>query len=75
MKDLEPCKKLIEKANGILGYDILELCLNGPEEKLEETKYCQPAMFVANCCAVLASVSTDVSPSPSWRNYAWRSQK
>merc|ERR1712217_707191 len=30
----------------ILGYDILEICLKGPESKLEETKYCQPAMFI-----------------------------
>lgn len=52
VKDLEPCKKLIDKANAILGYDILDLCLNGPEEKLEETKFCQPAMFLANACAL-----------------------
>jgi len=52
VKDLEPCKKLIDQANEILGYNLLDLCLNGPEEKLEETKYCQPAMFLANCCAL-----------------------
>lgn len=51
-KDLEPCKVLIEKANEILGYDLLKICLEGPEEKLEETKYCQPAMFLANACAL-----------------------
>mmetsp|Transcript_83118 Transcript_83118/g.238791 ORF Transcript_83118/g.238791 Transcript_83118/m.238791 type:complete len:430 (-) Transcript_83118:44-1333(-) len=52
VKDLEPCRRLLDKAREILNYDILDLCLNGPEEKLEETKYCQPAMFVANCCAL-----------------------
>lgn len=52
VQHLEPCRKLIDKANSILGYDILDLCLNGPESKLEETKYCQPAMFLANCCAL-----------------------
>lgn len=51
-KDLDPCKLLIEKANEVLGYDILDICLNGPEDKLEQTKYCQPAMFLANCCAL-----------------------
>merc|ERR1712039_645837 len=35
------------KAKEILGYDLLDICLKGPEEKLEETQYCQPAMFVA----------------------------
>jgi len=52
VKDLEPCQVLIEKANSVLGYDILDLCMNGPEEKLEDTRYCQPAMFLANACAV-----------------------
>jgi [acyl-carrier-protein] S-malonyltransferase len=37
---------MLEKAKTILGYDILDICLNGPEGKLEETKYCQPAMFI-----------------------------
>merc|ERR1712050_822320 len=36
----------LDKAKDILGYDLLEICLNGPESKLEETKYCQPAMFI-----------------------------
>lgn len=49
---LEPCKKLIDSANSVLGYNILDLCLYGPEAKLEETKFCQPAMFLANCCAL-----------------------
>jgi len=52
LQHLEPCKKLIDQAREILGYDILKLCLEGPEEKLEDTKFCQPAMFLANCCAL-----------------------
>merc|ERR1719215_924361 len=40
------------KATAILGYDLLELCLGGPEEKLEETRYCQPAMFVAGLAGI-----------------------
>lgn len=46
VKDLPAVKDMLEKAKGILGYDILEICLNGPEDKLEETRYCQPAMFI-----------------------------
>eukprot|EP00415_Alexandrium_ostenfeldii_P000029 UN0029 len=38
---------MLSKAKGILGYDLLDLCLKGPEAKLEETRYCQPAIFVA----------------------------
>eukprot|EP00415_Alexandrium_ostenfeldii_P002408 UN2408 len=38
---------MLSKAKGILGYDLLDLCLKGPEAKLEETRYCQPVIFVA----------------------------
>jgi len=45
-------KDMLTKAQDILGYDILDLCLNGPEAKLEETRYCQPAMFIAGLAGV-----------------------
>ena len=44
--DIAAVKEMVEKSKPILGYDILEICLNGPEDKLEETRYCQPAMFL-----------------------------
>eukprot|EP00440_Ansanella_granifera_P008394 gb/GFBE01009093.1/.p1 GENE.gb/GFBE01009093.1/~~gb/GFBE01009093.1/.p1 ORF type:complete len:887 (+),score=255.19 gb/GFBE01009093.1/:1-2661(+) len=47
VKDLPAVKEMLEKAKGVLGYDLLELCLQGPEEKLEQTKFCQPAVYVA----------------------------
>jgi len=48
LKDLPKVQEMCAKANEILGYDLLDLCLNGPEEKLEQTRYCQPALFVAS---------------------------
>eukprot|EP00931_Biecheleriopsis_adriatica_P061455 TRINITY_DN36954_c0_g1_i1.p1 TRINITY_DN36954_c0_g1~~TRINITY_DN36954_c0_g1_i1.p1 ORF type:complete len:439 (-),score=128.26 TRINITY_DN36954_c0_g1_i1:147-1463(-) len=47
VKDLAAVKAMLKKAEPILGYDILDICVNGPEQKLEETRYCQPAMFIA----------------------------
>ena len=35
-------------AKTLLGYDLLALCEHGPEERLTETRYAQPAIFVAN---------------------------
>jgi len=43
---------MLEEAKQILGWDVLELCLSGPESKLEDTRYCQPAMFVAGLAGV-----------------------
>eukprot|EP00746_Dinoflagellata_sp_MGD_P156096 gnl/MRDRNA2_/MRDRNA2_85699_c0_seq2.p1 gnl/MRDRNA2_/MRDRNA2_85699_c0~~gnl/MRDRNA2_/MRDRNA2_85699_c0_seq2.p1 ORF type:complete len:550 (-),score=149.99 gnl/MRDRNA2_/MRDRNA2_85699_c0_seq2:217-1866(-) len=52
VKDLPAVKEMLEKAEKILGYDILDICLKGPESKLEETRYCQPAMFIAGLCGL-----------------------
>jgi len=46
-KDMPAVKDMLAKANTILGMDILKLCMEGPEDKLEETSNCQPAMFIA----------------------------
>jgi len=52
VKDMPTVKEMLAKANDILGYDIVKICLEGPEEKLEETRYCQPAMFLGGLAAV-----------------------
>jgi len=44
--------EMLEKAKDILGWDPLELALNGPEAKLSETRYCQPLMFLAGLAAL-----------------------
>mmetsp|Transcript_97752 Transcript_97752/g.226662 ORF Transcript_97752/g.226662 Transcript_97752/m.226662 type:complete len:533 (-) Transcript_97752:110-1708(-) len=47
VKDIPKVQEYLATAKTILGYDVLELCLQGPEDKLERTSYCQPAMFIA----------------------------
>ncbi|XP_029351506.1 malonyl-CoA-acyl carrier protein transacylase, mitochondrial [Echeneis naucrates] len=39
-------------ARKVLGYDLLSLCLEGPEEELRRTVHCQPAVFVTSLAAV-----------------------
>jgi [acyl-carrier-protein] S-malonyltransferase len=39
---------IFEKAGEILGYDLLDLCTNGPEDKLHSTVYSQPAIFIVS---------------------------
>lgn len=41
-------KALFDRANDVLGYDLFALMQNGPEEKLRETQFSQPAIFVTN---------------------------
>jgi len=52
VKDIPAVKGMLAKAQPILGYDVLSLCLTGPETKLEETVNCQPAMFIAGLAGV-----------------------
>ncbi|CAJ1433721.1 unnamed protein product, partial [Effrenium voratum] len=42
-KDLPAVRQMLSKAKEILGYDLEELLMNGPEDKLAQTKHCQPA--------------------------------
>lgn len=45
-------RRLFERAAAILGYDLLDICINGPKEKLDSTVVSQPALFVAGLAAV-----------------------
>lgn len=45
--DLPAVQTMLATAKGILGWDVRELCLEGPEEQLSQTRYCQPCMFIA----------------------------
>ncbi len=54
-------RDLFERANAILGYDLLQLQKSGPEEKLRETQYSQPSIFVTNV-ALYAAVGEDFAP-------------
>jgi len=52
VKDIPAVKEMLVKAHEILGFDLLDLCLKGPESRLEMTQYCQPAMYVGGLAGV-----------------------
>ena len=39
-------KQIIDTADDLLGYKLSDICFNGPVEKLKETRYTQPALFL-----------------------------
>jgi [acyl-carrier-protein] S-malonyltransferase len=45
-------KALFDKASGILGYDLLAKCVNGPKEELDSTVIAQVAIFVSSMAAL-----------------------
>jgi len=52
VSEVPAAKALFEEASEILGYDLLEVCTEGPKEKLDSTVVSQPAIFVASMAAV-----------------------
>ena len=53
-------RQTFEEANEVLGFDLAELCFNGPEEQLRLTEFTQPAIFTVSVAAlrVLAAAGT-----------------
>jgi [acyl-carrier-protein] S-malonyltransferase len=54
-------RKLFDDANAILGYDLADICLNGPVEKLNSTAVSQPAIFVGSLAALEVLKASDPS--------------
>ncbi|GAA0178732.1 hypothetical protein LIER_29876 [Lithospermum erythrorhizon] len=44
--------ELYKKANEILGFDLLDICINGPKDKLDSTVLSQPAIYVTSLASV-----------------------
>jgi len=51
-ESLPAARKLFDEAAQILGYDLADICFNGPAEKLNSTVISQPALFVASLTAL-----------------------
>jgi [acyl-carrier-protein] S-malonyltransferase len=59
---LPSVRRLYDRAGEILGYDLAELCFEGPAEQLDSTVCSQPALFVTSLAALewLRKESPDV---------------
>lgn len=56
--------EVFDRANGILGFDLKQVCFNGPEEELRKTSVSQPAILVMSVATLsaMASVLGDRMP-------------
>ena len=60
----EQARSYFDRAGAILGYDLADLCVNGPEEKLNSTVFSQPAIFVVSAVLLesLRTTRPDIKP-------------
>ncbi len=49
---LPSARAYYDRARAVLGYDLAEVCFEGPEEDLDSTVYSQPALFVTSLAAL-----------------------
>src|SRR5437763_11306285 len=52
-------RQLFTEASQVLGYDLLDVCANGPAERLNSTAVSQPALFVASLAALESLRASD----------------
>lgn len=55
-------KPVYDEASSILGYDVAQLCFEGPAERLNLTEYTQPALLVSSAAALKALESAGLTP-------------
>ncbi len=51
-ESLPAAKEIFDRANEVLGFDLTDLCFNGPAEKLDSTDISQPALYVCSMAAL-----------------------
>ncbi len=65
IENFNESKEVFETASSALGYDLLQLCLHGPVEKLNLTENTQPAILAASIAILQPLVSEeDLRPPP-----------
>jgi [acyl-carrier-protein] S-malonyltransferase len=62
---LPAARELFEQASALLGYNLHEICVQGPVERLNSTIVSQPAIFVASLAALESLRQSDPSAEAS----------
>ncbi len=60
-------REVFETADRVLGYSLTSICFEGPEEKLRQTEYAQPAIFTTSLACLAAAIeSGSVTSRPAY---------
>ncbi|WP_350342873.1 ACP S-malonyltransferase [Proteinivorax tanatarense] len=61
--NFQVCKEVYEKADGALGYSISDICFNGPQDKLDNTEYTQPAVLTTSVATLKLLQKEGIKPT------------
>ena len=66
----------LAQADRILGWSVKELCLAGPKDRLDNTEFTQPALYVVNALSYLSKTANgaplpDFVAGHSLGEYGW----
>ena len=51
-------RAVFETADSVLGYPLTQVCFEGPEERLRDTRYAQPAILTASLACLAAAIES-----------------
>jgi [acyl-carrier-protein] S-malonyltransferase len=51
-QQFDEAKRIYQRANDVLGFDLASICFNGRSEELNQTSMCQPAILVTSIAAL-----------------------
>lgn len=63
-------KEVFDRANEVLGFDLVKLAFEGPDERLNQTDISQPAIYVTSVAAYRAAVAAGVIGEGGDQQYA-----
>jgi [acyl-carrier-protein] S-malonyltransferase len=55
-------RAVFEAVDGAVGFSVSDLCFNGPEDALKDTRNTQPALFAASSAALAACAEVGLTP-------------
>ena len=63
LSNYDIAQKIMQQANNILNFNLKQLCLNGPSEKLNNTRNTQPAIFTVSYISYKILIKNGINPS------------
>ncbi|MFW6238128.1 MAG: ACP S-malonyltransferase, partial [Halanaerobiales bacterium] len=62
-QEFSTARQLMDRAEELVDFDLKQLCFEGPEEKLNTTKFTQPAVFTVSMMVTRVLIEKGINPA------------